>query len=593
MGARKRGVASITQSPREGKELSNSLPELQISSTTAFAIFAVVNLLAATSAPIQDCDEVFNYWEPTHYLNHGFGFETWEYSPEYAIRSWLYIVIHALPGKLGSFFLSTRRSEFFLIRGVLGCVCACCETCLFSAISRSISPRVAMNFLIIMATASGMFHASVAFLPSSFAMYTTMMGTAAFMDTEGGLKTNKGIMWFGLGATVGWPFAAALVMPFLLQEFVFVKMTGNISEMAHRIFDGGERTMIIVPFQIAVDTFFYHKLLFVPWNIVAYNVFSDSSGGPDIFGTEPWHFYIRNLLLNFNAWFLLALCAGPILLVPLVTQQHSILRAPLWRTMIYITPFYMWLAIFSAQAHKEERFMYPAYPLLCFNAAIAMHVVLFYLGRTNRVFHSVKIPAKVKLLIAIGGVLLAVMASLSRTMATVSAYGAPLEIYKPLQSLESSDTEGTVCLGKEWYRFPSSYFLPKKMRAGFIKSAFDGLLPGQFSETTTEFGLYPTWRVPPGMNDRNVEDLGKHVGIAQCSYLVDSHFDGSEPSILEPNYILDTKTWDEMRCQNFLDASKTHPLSRIFWIPDLNIIPAQYRRKWGRYCLLRRKSSTS
>ena len=155
--------------------------------------------------------------------------------------------------------------------------------------------------------------------------------------------------------------------------------------------------------------------------------------------------------------------------------------------------------------------MYPAYPLLCFNAAIAMHVVLFYLGRSNQVSHSVKIPAKAKLLVVVGGVLLAVMAGLSRTMATVSAYGAPLEIYKPLQSPEFSDTEGTVCIGKEWYRFPSSYFLPKKMRAGFVKSAFDGLLPGQFSEVTTDSGLYPTWRVPPGMNDQNIEDPGKYV----------------------------------------------------------------------------------
>jgi len=39
---------------------------------------------------------VFNYWEPTHYLSHGFGLQTWEYSPEYAIRSWFYVGIHAV-----------------------------------------------------------------------------------------------------------------------------------------------------------------------------------------------------------------------------------------------------------------------------------------------------------------------------------------------------------------------------------------------------------------------------------------------------------------------------------------------------------------
>ena len=156
--------------------------------------------------------------------------------------------------------------------------------------------------------------------------------------------------------------------------------------------------------------------------------------------------------------------------------------------------------------------MYPAYPLLCFNAAIATHVMLCYLGRPNQAFIYRRIPVKLKMLFALGGVLFAVTAGVLRTMSTVSAYRAPLVIYKPLETPEFVDTEAFVCLGKEWYRFPSSYFLPKKMRAAFVKSAFDGLLPGQFSEATG-FGLYPTWLVPPGMNNQNIEDLGKHVSL--------------------------------------------------------------------------------
>lgn len=64
----------------------------------AFYVFLGANILAALYAPIQDCDETFNYWEPTHYLSHGYGLQTWEYSPDYAIRSWLYIAFHALIG---------------------------------------------------------------------------------------------------------------------------------------------------------------------------------------------------------------------------------------------------------------------------------------------------------------------------------------------------------------------------------------------------------------------------------------------------------------------------------------------------------------
>jgi alpha-1,2-mannosyltransferase len=40
-----------------------------------------------------------------------------------------------------------------------------------------------------------------------------------------------------------------------------------------------------------------------------------------------------------------------------------------------LMPFYLWLGILSLQPHKEERFMFPAYPLLCFNAAVCVYLM--------------------------------------------------------------------------------------------------------------------------------------------------------------------------------------------------------------------------
>ena len=34
-----------------------------------------------------------------HFLMFGSGFQTWEYSPKYAIRSYAYLLLHTLPGK--------------------------------------------------------------------------------------------------------------------------------------------------------------------------------------------------------------------------------------------------------------------------------------------------------------------------------------------------------------------------------------------------------------------------------------------------------------------------------------------------------------
>lgn len=376
--------------------------QFMVDPISTFYIFLSVNMLAALYAPIQDCDEVFNYWEPTHYLNRGFGLQTWEYSPEFSIRSWTYISLHAIVGKFGSIFSSKTSFEFYFLRAALGFVCALCETRLYTTISRILNPRLGVMWMLVVVMSPGMFHASVAYLPSSFAMYTTMLGTAAFMDWRGGLKTNQGIMWFGIGAMIGWPFSAALIVPFMLEEFTLAWLIKDKSDFIWRMLDGIVRSLIvlvshpdltsIIPglaypipqaLQTATDTFFYHKVVVVPWRIVLYNVFRGSSRGPDIFGTEPWHFYLRNLALNFNIWLLLAIITGPVLGLQFLMRGRSTTKQSPVRSMVFVAPFYLWLAIFSAEAHKEERFMYPAYPLLALDAAIAMHNLLAYLGTSD------------------------------------------------------------------------------------------------------------------------------------------------------------------------------------------------------------------
>lgn len=44
-----------------------------------FLALGFLRYMSATSNIIHDCDEVFNYWEPLHYLLYKTGFQTWEY----------------------------------------------------------------------------------------------------------------------------------------------------------------------------------------------------------------------------------------------------------------------------------------------------------------------------------------------------------------------------------------------------------------------------------------------------------------------------------------------------------------------------------
>lgn len=206
------------------------------------------------------------------------------------------------------------------------------------------------------------------------------------------------------------------------------------------------------------------------------------------------------------------MAALPLILLQNAVRKSTFSYQALLRGIVFTSPFYLWLAIFTLQPHKEERFMYPAYPALAFNAATSLHILLANFGSTNPRSIFSKIPAQIKFLVIISFVLTSFDIGALRTIGTMTAYSAPLSIYAPLQEKNAVHEGEFVCLAKEWYRFPSSYHLPDQTRAKFIKSDFSGLLPGEFSEIKPGSESFPgTWLIPTGMNDENLEDLRKYV----------------------------------------------------------------------------------
>ncbi|KAJ4289429.1 mannosyltransferase [Collariella sp. IMI 366227] len=551
---------------------------------SAFYIFLGANIIAALFSPIQDCDETFNYWEPTHYLGHGYGLQTWEYSPDYAIRSWLYIAIHAIGANIRRLLPhSSKVAEFYFLRYLLAFLCALCQTLMWRAVCLALNPRVGLIFILALVFSPGNFHSSTAYLPSSFAMYMAMVGAAAFMNWRGGIKTSQGMFWFALGGVLGWPFAMALCAPFVLEEVFFAVMSDSerFFEAFLRVSRGVVSAILLVIFDTAINTFFYKKFEIVTWNIIKYNIFS-TTGGPDLYGTEPWTFYFRNLLLNFNGWFILALLSLPLFLFQKVFSARS--AGESFQSGLRTLP------------HKEERFMYPAYPFLALNAALALHTLLTFFGNADPKTSIVgRIPAKLKLALVGLGLILSVDIGIARIWGTYTAYHAPLALYSPLEDVGGRGD--TVCFGKDWYRFPPH------MHAKFVRSEFRGLLPGEFSEARTGFGFWSgAWLPTTGLNDRNEEDLGKYVDLRTCVFLVDTQFperrnggvDGGEKGAAalppnEPDYVADGERWEEVKCLPFLDAERTSFLARALWLPDWEVVPEGLRRKWGRHCLLRQK----
>lgn len=551
---------------------------LSVSFVWTFSILAVLRLTSASFRVIDDCDEVYNYWEPLHYLLYGYGLQTWEYSPEYAIRSWLYIALHAVPGFLARGLGLSRLHVFYFIRGVLACFSAFCETNLILAVARNFNRAVALHLTSVLFVNSGMWSASTSFLPSSFAMNMVTLALSAQLSPPSTKRTVKVVSFITIGAVIGWPFSAALSIPFILLELVDLK--GRFRHLFCRWFKAIFVALLITGICITVDSLFYHRIQFVAWNIVKYNVLAKDGRGPDIYGTEPWWYYFANLSLQHNIVLWFAMACGPLVLLAAFTNWIN-LDSFLDLSSV-ISPFYIWLFIFIIQPHKEERFMYPIYPVLCLAAAIgldmSLKLMIQILSSINETVRS-KFPVRFVVLCvyAIIGCL-----SIARILA-IQNYNAPMIIYPAISFLETDNNVTTnVCVGKEWYRYPSTFFLPDNSRLKFVKSEFDGILPGEFVESnSTWWNREGYYQIPEHMNEFNNEEPTRYTSLESCDFLIDLEFDHSKATVNEPIYSK-SDGWIPVMVYPFIDTKQTPFMGRAFAVPFIE-------PKWGRYEILVKK----
>ncbi|OCH96425.1 glycosyltransferase family 22 protein [Obba rivulosa] len=620
--------------------------------STALRIVLIIRVLGAMYSNISDCDEVFNFWEPLHYLDRGYGFQTWETSPVYAIRSWAYILLHLTPAKLVTLFLGAeKRPAFFGVRLFLALISSLCEVKMYRSVVERVNYRVGRYFFFMLLFNAGMWTASTAFLPSSFAMYANTLAFSYALEPASNRNLRRSLfatLAFATGAIVGWPFSLAVALPFVFEElFLYgadrvpaeTKQSWMLARWRRFLTCTAVAALLVIPV-VAIDTLFYGKLTLVPWNIIKYNVFPDSQRGPELYGTEPAQYYLSNLLLNFNVLVPLALLS-----IPALAITHRIDRkrlgertvqsdqsSPFTLLAVRLAPVYVWLGIMNAQAHKEERFMFPIYSFICFNAAVTLFLAR---GWLETAYVAVtKSPYKASRAVLFSRFTLSVVSascilSLSRAVAQWKYYHAPLSIVYALESQEiprllnttghiylpppmnytsrASEDESQpridpsliedfglrLCFGKEWHRFPGHYLVPDGVRVDWIKSDFNGMLPGHFPETTKSGGLMErikgTRVVPQGLNDLNKEAPEFYVDVAECDYLVDLDFPLHPVwSEHEPRYAADEATWERVACRPFLDAHHSATLTRTLWMPGSRW---QQTNEFGDYCLLKHREN--
>lgn len=617
----------------------------------AIRLLFLVRVAGAMYSNIDDCDEVYNFWEPLHFIGQGYGFQTWELSPKYALRSWAYILLHYLPPRIGELFASgDKRAEFFAVRIFLATISVFVEAKFYRTIVDKINERVGRYYFFMMFFSAGMWSASTSFLPSSFAMYASTLAFSYAFTPSSSQNNNRTLVTtliFASGGIVGWPFALALALPFVFEE-LFVYGADSVTPEAKlswivqrwtRLFVAGLAALLIFIPIIGIDSLAYGKLAIVPWNIVRYNIFGGSERGPGLYGTAPWSFYLNNLVLNFNGILPLALISLPALGVTYIIDRKRLglisstskQSSPFTLLGLRLAPLYLWFLILSSQPHKEERFMFPAYPLLCFNAAVALYLMrgwleVAFIKVTNSPYRASQSLLFGNFTFSI--VVTFALISVSRILALWHYYHAPLTLAFDFQHTELPRLlnatgllpiypENTpeedippvdlslvkefnlkLCLGKEWHRFPGNYLIPSGIQVEFVKSEFDGMLPRHFeTEKTGEgndvfVGLAKDWwlkpqtsYVPNDLNDLNKEDPSHYVPVEECDYLIDLDFPLHPiSSALEPRYATMDDTWERVACYPFLDARHSFILTRIFWLPGESW---QNRNEFGDYCLLK------
>lgn len=480
---------------------------------------------------------------------------------------------------------------------------------------------------VFLAASPGMFHAGVSFLPQSFSMCTLLLSFSYWLDggaADGSASNShnndkRAIFWMGASGLMGWPFCVLTGIPMGLD--LLWRYRANL--LLPLIWAVVSAAVLVVP-SVLVDYYYYREWLVAVINIAHYNFRTGADAvGAALYGVEPWTYYVFNLILNFNIVSLF-MAAAPVLAVArLVNLRQEWPRVDLDMCTRVLPALLIWLALMFSMPHKEERFLYVVYPLMCLSAAYAFVVVLLPESLLPPAKEKVEVdhPARSSATVACAGPRkgLAVCAaivfglmSLSRNLALCHNYGGALRVH---QNLHSSITEDfasesglrvptdaivgvqragektvvqlNVCYGKEWYRFPSHFFLPSlqnsthqvRMQQQFLLSDFSGLLPKAYAGPH----LNASSIVPTHMNNLNKREPSRYIDVAQCHYIVDFDLESQN----EPHYYEHSaagKRWEVVHQAQFLDAARSPRLSRAFFVPG----EMQARNVYRPYQVLRR-----
>lgn len=437
-------------------------------------------LLSASLTILKDCDETFGYWEPLHYMLYGYGFQTWEYAPQFALRSYSYLLPWYIVGRLLIWARGSKLLVFYTIRIVMALLSMTSSSYLFSSLEDGKYLTWCMPFYF---TSTAMFESGPTLLPNTAAMILTALIWGTYLKE----KYNWSLLLTILMSLTTWPYALL---------FNIIPLAASLRKGLYALKSPKFRTiaLMIIIIHFLIERYFYGRWTWPSFNAILYNL---NAHNPARFGTESPLYYLKNLFINFN--FIL-----PLAILSISPRSGS--KRP------YMLLLCMWASVisnailFSLQLHKEERFLYPLFPLIIALAGL-------------NVIQERKIPPLLYQIVAISPIL---VVSLLRSAGQFYYYSGTMTLL-----MSSHIDQGRVCMGAEWFRFPSHFWINPKVRVGFVadpEELIDLALPKYYSDNPVESKF----------NNRNEAEPDQYTELFECNWFLGREKEAHKLGIKRP-----------------------------------------------------------
>ncbi|KAH6650248.1 glycosyltransferase family 22 protein [Chaetomium tenue] len=254
-----------------------------------------------------------------------------------------------------------------VVRAILGLFNAACLLVFARNLRRAYGAEVARWYLLLQASQFHVIFYASRTLPNMFAFGLTTLAFSFLLPNPLNPKSTPRRQRLSITTLV---FAAVIFrseIALLLFTTVLHQLLQPTLSLSRAIRPFTISFLSALTISLPIDTYFWqHRGPFPLWPELTGFLYNVIHGGASAWGTAPWHWYFTSALPR-----LLLNPLTPLLLLPLALTHPALRRAARPLTL----PTTLFIAIYSAQPHKETRFiLYAAPPFTAAAALAAAHV---------------------------------------------------------------------------------------------------------------------------------------------------------------------------------------------------------------------------